>query len=76
MIKYNDKMVDIIKLLQAWRETFEEKIEGNDNYYTHVSKDHDEDILLRNLRINAEDTIYDLFECGDIPYNADIYEDR
>jgi hypothetical protein len=76
MIEYNDKTVNIIKLLQVWRDTFEEKIEGKDWYYNHVNKDRDEDTLLKNLRVNAEDVIYDLFECGDIPHNADIYEDE
>jgi hypothetical protein len=75
MIKYNDQVVDVIKLLQAWRDTFEENIKGDDYYYNYMNKNRDEDRLLRNLQIDAQDTISNLFEMSDIPKGADIYEE-
>ena len=75
MIKYNDRVVDVVKLLRVWRSTFEEKIEGEDYYYTHVHKDRDENRLLDNLQWDAQDTIENLFEFGDIPKESDIYEE-
>lgn len=75
MITYNNRIINIIKLLQVWRSTFEGKIEGEDWYYNHVNKDRDEDRLLRNLQVNAKDTIDDLFEFGCIPKESDIYEE-
>ena len=75
MIKYNNRIVDVLKLIQIWRRTFEDKMEGEDWYYNHVNKDRDEDRLLRNLQEGAEGTIDDLFEYGCIPENANIWED-
>lgn len=72
-MRYNGRDVDIIKLLQIWRNTFEEKIEGEDYYYTHIHKDRDEERLLENLKVDARETISDLFEYGKIPEDADIY---
>ena len=49
-MKYDGKEVDIIKLLQVWREKFEEGIDGDDYYYTHINKDRDESRLLEALK--------------------------
>ena len=73
--KYNNINVDIIKLIKVWRGEFEDKIEyREDYYYTHIKKDREESRLLDNLSIDFESTVEDLFEYGDIPKDADIYE--
>ena len=72
-MKYEGKEVDIIKLIQEWREQFEKDIDGEDYYYTHLRKDQDEDRLLENLTTDSKETIDDLFEFGRLPVDADIY---
>jgi hypothetical protein len=74
-IKHNNRIVDVIKLLRLWRDTFEEKIAGEDYYYTHIHKDRDEGRLLENLQADANDTIDNLIEYKEIPSDSDIYED-
>lgn len=49
-MKHQNKEIDIIKLIQIWRDTFESKIEGDDWYYIHINKDRDENRLLENLK--------------------------
>jgi hypothetical protein len=75
MIFYNGRKIDVVKLLQSWRCKYDEKISEEDFYYTLPNKNRDETRLLNNLQTDAQETIENLFMYGDIPEDADIYED-